>query len=81
MNVKSTFLNSFINEEVHISQPHVLKDHENPDFVSKLKWSIYDLKQAPRARYERLNNFLIMKGFNCGNVDTNLFIKHKETHI
>ena len=33
------------------------------------------LKQAPRAWYERLRDFLIMQGFKIGRVDTTLFTK------
>ena len=32
-------------------------------------------KQAPRAWYERLRDFLIMQGFKIGRVDTTLFTK------
>lgn len=48
-----------------------------------LNWkkSLYDLKQVPRAWYERLNGSLIKQEFNCGKVDTTLFVIHKEKHI
>ena len=41
----------------------------------KLKKALYDLKQAPRARYERLRDFLLSKGFIMSKVDTTLFTK------
>jgi hypothetical protein len=41
----------------------------------KLKKALYNLKQAPRAWYERLRDFLLSKGFNMGKVDTTLFTK------
>ena len=40
---------------------------------------MYGLKQALRAWYERLSNFLLEKGFSKGKVDTTLFIK-KSNH-
>ena len=44
----------------------------------KLQKVLYDLKQAPRAWYERLSKFFIKKGFSRGSVDTTLFLKkHK----
>ena len=43
--------------------------------MSKSKKALYDLKQAPRAWYERLRDFLLSKGFTMGKVDTTLFIK------
>ena len=39
------------------------------------------MKQAPRAWYERLSKFLILKGFNRGKVHTTLFIKVKSNDI
>ena len=36
---------------------------------------MYSLKQAPRAWYERLRDFLLSKGFKMGKVDTTLFTK------
>ena len=36
---------------------------------------MYRLKQAPRAWYERLSNFLLEKGFSKRKVNTTLFIK------
>ena len=33
------------------------------------------MKQAPIARYERLRDFLLSKGFKIGNVDNTLFTK------
>lgn len=37
MDIKTTFLNKFINKEVYISQPPNFEDLENPDYVFKLK--------------------------------------------
>jgi len=47
MDVKSAFLNGFIDEEVYVSQPLGFEDHNNPDYVFKLKKALYRLKQAP----------------------------------
>nr|GEY68198.1 copia protein [Tanacetum cinerariifolium] len=49
MDVKSAFLNGFINEEVFIAQPSGFIDFEKPDHVYKLKKALYGLKQAPKA--------------------------------
>jgi len=59
MDVKSVFLNDFLNEEVYVSQPSVFIDEEKPNHVFKLTKTLYGLKQAPRAWYERLCTFLI----------------------
>ncbi|GJV24476.1 retrovirus-related pol polyprotein from transposon TNT 1-94 [Tanacetum coccineum] len=49
MDVKSAFLNDFINEEVYVAQPPGFIDFEKPDHVYKLKKALYGLKQAPKA--------------------------------
>ena len=41
----------------------------------KLSKAPCELKQAPRAWYERLRDFLLSKGFTMGKVDTTLFTK------
>lgn len=59
MDVKNAFMNDYITEEVYVHQPPGFENHKNPYFVLKLKKFLYDLKQAPRAWYERLRNFLL----------------------
>jgi hypothetical protein len=75
MNVKSVFLNGYINEEVYVEQPLGFDDDKKPNHVYKLKKALYGLKQEPRAWYERLRDFLLSKGFKMGKVDTTLFTK------
>ena len=78
MDVKSTFLNGFISEEVYVKQPTDFENETFPYHVFKLSKALYDLKQAPRAWYERLSFFLLKNGFKRGKVDTTLFIMHKK---
>ena len=64
MDVNSTFLNGFIQEEVYVEQPPSFEDHEKPNHVYKLQKALYGLKQALRAWYERLSKFLMEKSFS-----------------
>jgi hypothetical protein len=80
MDVKSVFLNGFINELVYVDQPLGFEDPRYPNHVCRLSKALYGLKQAPRAWYERLRDFLI-KGFTIGKVDTTLFTKKLDGHI
>ena len=49
MDVKASFLNGFLEEEVYISQPEGFVSRDKPNQVCKLKKSIYGLKQAARS--------------------------------
>ena len=59
MDVKSAFLNGFIEEEVYVDQPPGFENSKFANHVFKLSKALYGLKQAPRAWYERLSNFLL----------------------
>nr|GFB89086.1 retrovirus-related Pol polyprotein from transposon TNT 1-94 [Tanacetum cinerariifolium] len=49
MDVKSSFLNSKLKEEVYVKQPPGFESSEFPDYVCKLDKALYELKQAPKA--------------------------------
>ncbi|WVZ75675.1 hypothetical protein U9M48_023710 [Paspalum notatum var. saurae] len=66
MDVKSAFLNGFIEEEVYVRQPPGFESAKFPDRVYKLRKALYGLKQAPRAWYARLKSFLLKSGFVMG---------------
>ncbi|GKB25325.1 retrovirus-related pol polyprotein from transposon TNT 1-94 [Tanacetum coccineum] len=81
MDVKSAFLNGFINEEVYVAQPPGFIDFEKPDHVYKLKKALYGLKQAPKALCDRLKAFLIKHEYKMGMVDSSLFTKKKSSNL
>ncbi|GJS02470.1 retrovirus-related pol polyprotein from transposon TNT 1-94 [Tanacetum coccineum] len=79
MDVKTTFLNGPLKEEVYVAQPDRFVDPDHPDKVYRLRKALYGLKQAPRAWYDELSKFLISKGFTKGIIDPTLFtIKYGE---
>ncbi|GKE60955.1 retrovirus-related pol polyprotein from transposon TNT 1-94, partial [Tanacetum coccineum] len=63
MDVKMTFLNGSLKEEVYVAQPDGFVDPDHPKKVYRLRKALYGLKQAPRAWYDELSNFLMSKGF------------------
>ena len=81
MDVKSAFLNGFINEEVYVEKPPGFESFNFPNHVFKLKKTLYGLKQAPKAWYERLSKFIFENGFKIGKINTTLFIKTKENDM
>ena len=75
MGVKSTFLNGILNEEVYIEQLEGFVDPNKRDMVCRLHKELYGLKEASRACYERLHNYLIKIGFQRTNDNISLYIK------
>jgi len=49
MDVKSAFLNGFLNEEVYVSQPPGFEDHLYPNHVFKLKKALIWFKTSTKA--------------------------------
>ena len=49
MDVKTTFLNGFIEEEVYIEKPQGFEVEDRVTHVCKLKKTLYGLEQDPRA--------------------------------
>jgi hypothetical protein len=75
IDIKIAFLNGPIKEEVYVEQPPDFEDEEDPNHVYKLHNALCGLKQASRAWYECLRDFLIKNGFMIGKVDSTLFTK------
>ncbi|GKA61242.1 retrovirus-related pol polyprotein from transposon TNT 1-94 [Tanacetum coccineum] len=69
--VKTAFLNGPL-KEVFVSQPDGFVDPDFPNHVYCLKKALYDLKQAPRAWYDKLSSFLIEHHFTKGILDPKL---------
>ena len=63
LDVKSAFLNGFLEKEVYVNQPpgYVKKDAENN--VHHLKKALYGLKQTPRAWYSHIDGYFMKNGF------------------
>ena len=75
MDVKTTFLNWVIEEEVYIEKTQGFEVKYKLTHVCKLKKAMYGLKQAPRAWYGRIDNFLTSLGFTKIQSDPNLYMK------
>jgi hypothetical protein len=68
MDIKSVFFNGPIKQEEYVEQPPSFESEEYPNHVYKLHKVLYGLKQALRAWYECLRNFVTENGFRIGKV-------------
>ena len=78
MDVKTTFMNGVIEEEVYIKQPQGFKVKDIVTHVCKLKNDLYGLKQAPRAWHGRIDRFLTNLGFTKSKSNPNLYMKVRD---
>lgn len=77
MDVKSTFLNGILEEEVYIRLPDGFALSKDKDMVCKLHKELYGLKKSPRTWFERLHGHLIKIGFQRTSEDRNFYLKTK----
>jgi len=81
MDVKSTFLNVVLMEEVYVEQPLGYEKKGQEHKVCRLKKALYGLKQAPRAWYSRIDSYLLENGFEKCDGEPTIYIKEKESKI
>ena len=81
MDLKQTFLNGVIEEEVYIKQPQGFEIGNHKTHVCKIKKALYWLKKSPRAWYGRIDGFLMSLGFTKSKADSNLYYKVEDVGI
>ena len=69
MDVKTTFLNGDLNEEIYMEQPKGFVIPGQESKVCKLKRSLYGLKQAPKQWYEKFHKTILAFGFVMNDSD------------
>lgn len=80
LDINNAFLNGILKEDIYMEQPPGFdQSTTNSSLVCKLHKAIYELKQAPRAWFERLNDFLTSLGFLSSKADSSLFIRFTKT--
>jgi hypothetical protein len=75
MDVKSAFLNGDLKEEVYTEHPEGFEQPGKEEQVYRLKKALYNLKQAPRAWYARLDKYLLQQGFKRGMSNNNIYLR------
>ena len=78
MDMKTTFLNRELDEEIYMDQPNgfVVKGEERK--VCKLLKSLYGLKQAPKQWHEKFDTTLTSAGFAINEANRCVYYRHGE---
>ncbi|GKE66073.1 zinc finger, CCHC-type containing protein [Tanacetum coccineum] len=79
MDVKTSFLNGDLDEEVYMNQPQgfIMPDNENK--VCKLIKSLYGLKQAPKQWHQKFDEVVLSNGYLLNQDDKCVYSKFDET--
>eukprot|EP00253_Pinus_taeda_P005600 PITA_05600 len=81
MDVKSTFLNGVLMEEVYIEKPLGYEKKGQEHKVCRLKKALYGLKHAPRVWYSRIDSYLLENRFEKCEGEPTLYIKENDGKI
>ena len=75
MDVKSTFLNGYMDEEVYVEKPQGCEVLGQEKKVYRLKKELYGLKQDLRIWYSRIDSYLTENGFHRNESEPMLYTK------
>ncbi|GJW04200.1 retrotransposon protein, putative, ty1-copia subclass [Tanacetum coccineum] len=81
MDVKTSFLNGYINEKVYMEQPEGFASQKFPNRVCKLKRSIYGLKQASRQWNKRFDDEIKKFGFSQNYDKPCVYVKASGSYV
>ena len=73
VDVNTTFLNEFIEEEVYIEQSEGFETVDRDSHMCRLKIPLYGLKQAPHAWYTKTDRYFTGMGFTESEADVKLY--------
>ena len=78
MDVKTTFLNGDLNEEIYMEKPEGFSAPGQEMKVCRLVKSLYGLKQAPKQWHEKFDNVMLSHGFKINECDKCVYVKDDE---
>jgi hypothetical protein len=78
MDVKTAFLNGDLEEEIYMVQPEGFVVKGKEDLVCKLNKSLYGLKQASRAWYQKMDQAMLSAGFLRLQADTCVYVLRRD---
>jgi hypothetical protein len=75
MDLKSSFLNGVLKEEVFVQQPLGFETMGLEKKVYRLKKELYGIKKEPRSWYSRIDSYFLSNGFSKRNSEPTLYRK------
>jgi hypothetical protein len=81
IDVKTTFLNGDLEEEIYMKQPEGFVVRGKKGLVCKLKRSLYGLKQSPRMWYQNFDTYILSFRFVRSKVDHFIYSKEEGGHF
>jgi hypothetical protein len=81
LDVKNAFLHDDLQEEAYMKIPPRFANEHTIEKVCRLKNSLYDLKQSPRAWFDRFRRVVCDMGYSQCKDDHTVFFKHKGLSI
>ncbi|GJT84043.1 zinc finger, CCHC-type containing protein [Tanacetum coccineum] len=79
MDVKTTFFNGELDEEVYMNQPWGFTMFGNENKVFKLVKSLYGLKQAPKQCHQKFDEVVLSSGYLLNLADNCVYSKFDES--
>ena len=81
MDVKTAFLNRDLEEDIYMEQPSGFVQRGQEHLVCKLRKSLYGLKQASRAWYQKIDATLLNLNFERSIVDHSLYFAQDGPYV
>ena len=81
MDVKTTFLHGYLEEEIYMKQPEGFAVKGKKELVCRLKNSMYGLKQSPRMWYQRFDTYILGLGFTRRKTNHCVYFKLVGEHL
>ncbi|KAD5802609.1 hypothetical protein E3N88_13969 [Mikania micrantha] len=76
MDVKTSFLNGDLEEEIYMEQPEGFSAPGQEGKVCKLVKSLYGLKQAPKQWHQKFDQVMLNNGFKINECDKCVYVKN-----
>ncbi|KAG8484033.1 hypothetical protein CXB51_023002 [Gossypium anomalum] len=83
VDVNNAFLNGDLTDDVYMQQPpgYEQTGPNGERLVCRLTKALYGLRQAPRAWFDKLKQFLVSASFTMSISDASLFVRSSSDHI